>query len=291
MRLLLLGAAGQLGTDIRAAVAAGGAPGGGFTVIPFGRDRLDLADLEAIGPALDGAAFDAAVYCASIHKTDAVEDDATSAFRVNVHAADAVAAWCAAAGKPFVYYSTDYVFSGLDRDTPYTETDATSPINVYGASKAMAETLLLRHPTTTVLRVASLFGVAGASGKGGNFVETMIRVGRERGTLSVVDDQVMSPTATVDIADMTLKLLAAGAPAGIYHAVNSGRASWHEFAAEIIARAGIDAVVEPTTSAAYKTRALRPAFSVLDNAKISGVIGAPAPWQDALDRYLAARRG
>lgn len=286
-RLLIFGANGQLGSDLQAAAAASV---GAFTAIPFGRDRLDLGDLDAIRPALDAADFDVALYCASIHKTDAVEDDAAPAFRVNAHAADIAAAHCAERGRPFVYYSTDYVFSGLGRDTPYTENDPTSPINVYGASKAMAETLVLRYPTTAVLRVASLFGVAGASGKGGNFVETMIRLGRERGRLSVVADQVMTPTATADVADMTLRLLAAGAPAGIYHAVNSGEASWYEFATEIIARAGVDAAVEPTTSAAYATRAPRPAYSALDNSRIAAVVGRPAHWRDALARYMAARQ-
>ncbi|MDJ0933207.1 dTDP-4-dehydrorhamnose reductase [Breoghania sp.] len=286
-RLLTFGSAGQFGTDI-AAAAKGRAD---FTFLPFGRDRLDLSDTDAIRLALEREDFDVVLYCASVHKTDAVELDADPAFQVNVRAADAIAAWCAEAGKLFVYYSTDYVFSGIGRKTPYDELAAKDPVNVYGASKAMGETLVLRYPTTTVLRMASLFGTAGASGKGGNFVETMIRFGRERGKLSVVNDQVMSPTATADIVKMTLDLLAAEAPAGIYHVVNSGQASWYEFACEIIKLAGVDAVVEPTTSAAFKTVALRPAYSVLDTAKLSRIIGTPDHWRDALARYMAACKG
>src|SRR5690606_33610293 len=104
---------------------------------------------------------------------------------------------------------------------------------------------------TLIFRVASLFGVAGASGKGGNFVETMIRVGKEKGQLRVVADQVMSPTATADVAEMILKALAAKIPAGVYHAVNSGHASWFEFAKQIIERSGVNAKVEPIPASAY----------------------------------------
>ena len=130
-------------------------------------------------------------------------------------------------GAALTYVSTDYVFGGAERARPYGENDCPSPVNVYGASKAMGETLArLADAEVTVLRVASLFGVAGASGKGGNFVETMIRNGRDIGSLSVVDDITMSPTGTADVADMVLDLLEAAAPPGIYHAVNSGEATW-----------------------------------------------------------------
>lgn len=290
MKVLLTGPNGQLGGDLRRAHAAAGAP---FDLIPLGRDRLDVADPAAVAATLGGLAFDALINCASYHKTDEVEDNAATAFAVNTHGVAALAAACAAQGATFLHVSTDYVFGGdRVRRTPITENAAMAPVNVYGASKAMGETLArLANPDTLVLRVASLFGVDGASGKGGNFVETMIRVAREKGALRVVDDQIMSPTATADIAAAILGLLARDTDGGVYHVVNSGgEVSWCDFAREIVRAAGVAAVVEPCPSSDYPTRALRPGYSALDNGKLAATLGAPMPdWRDALARYLAGK--
>lgn len=288
MRVLLLGPNGQLGTDIRAAHAAAGEP---FDLVPLGRAALDVAQPDAIGPALEGQDFDLLVNCTSYHKTDEVEDNAGLAFAVNTHGVEALAKACAARGARFVHVSTDYVFGGdRTRATPLAEEDPTAPVNVYGASKAMGETLArLAHDDTVILRVASLFGVAGASGKGGNFVETMIRFGREKGALKVVADQVMSPTATADIAAAVMALIDRGSPAGTYHVAGSGQASWYDFAREIIRLAGVAAEVAPCGSEDFPTRAMRPRYSVLDNAKATDLIAPMPDWHDALARYLAAK--
>lgn len=288
MRVALLGPNGQLGHDIRLAHAQAGEP---FDLAPITRDRLDVANGEALQAALLDLEFDVLVNCTSYHKTDEVEDNAAVAFAVNTHAVAAMAKACDIKGSRLVHVSTDYVFGGdRTRSEPLREDDPTAPVNVYGASKAMGETLArLACEDVVVLRVASLFGVAGASGKGGNFVETMIRAGRERGALRVVDDQVMSPTATADIAQVVVRMCKEGCPAGLYHLVNAGAASWFEFASRIIERAGIEATVSPCSSDDYPTRAARPRYSVLDNSRISGVFGAMAPWEDALERYLRAK--
>lgn len=288
MKVLLLGPNGQLGHDIGAAHAAADAP---FDLIPLGRDRLDVAQPDAIAEVLGGADFDVLINCTSYHKTDEVEDNGTLAVAVNAHAPQAMAEVCARSGARFVHVSTDYVFGGDRTRTEALAEDApTAPVNVYGASKALGETLVRHaHEDTLILRVASLFGVAGASGKGGNFVETMIRLGRERGALSVVDDQVMSPTATADIARAVVAMVADRAPAGIYHVVNSGRASWFEFASEIMRMARIDATISPCGSDQFPTRAARPRFSVLDNQKLCDAVMPMPDWQDALGRYLAAK--
>lgn len=288
MRVVLLGPNGQLGHDIRRAHAQAGEP---FELVPVTRDQLDVADAEALEAALPDLDFDILVNCTSYHKTDEVEDNATLAFAVNAHAVTAMAKACDVKRARLVHVSTDYVFGGdRKRTAPLREDDPTAPVNVYGASKAMGETLArLACEDVVVLRVASLFGVAGASGKGGNFVETMIRAGRERGALRVVDDQVMSPTATADIARVVVRMCREGCPAGLYHLVNAGAASWFEFASRIIERAGVAATVSPCSSSDYPTRAARPRYSVLDNSRISDVFGAMAPWQDALDRYLRAK--
>ena len=288
MRVLLLGPNGQLGHDLRLEHRKSGEP---FGLQALGRDRLDLAEPEVVESVLEGMEFEALANCTGYHRTDEVEDNATDAFTVNAHAVQAMARVCARKGARFVHVSTDYVFGG-DRALrrPLREDDPTAPVNVYGASKAMGETLArLESDDVVVLRVASLFGVAGASGKGGNFVETMIRAGRDRGALRVVDDQTMSPTATEDVARVMVRMLRDGCPPGLYHVVNAGSATWFEFAREIVRRAGVAAEVAPCATSEYPVRAARPAYSVLDNAKVAAAFGALPPWQDALDRYLRAK--
>ena len=198
---------------------------------------------------------------------------------------------CAARGARMIQVSTDYVFGGdAARSTPLTEADPPAPVNVYGASKLLGETLAgLAGGDVTVFRVASTFGVRGASGKGGNFVETMIRMGRERGRLTVVADQVMSPTSTAWAAQAILDFLAAGGAAGVYHAVNGGAVSWFDFARAIVAKAGVPAEVLPCKAADWPAKAKRPAWSALDNARLAGVIGPIPGWEAALDGYLAAK--
>jgi dTDP-4-dehydrorhamnose reductase len=288
MRALLLGPNGQLGHDLRRAHERSG---GSVELTPISREQLDVASVPRIRDVLSEIDFDVLVNCTSYHKTDEVEDNAAQAFAINAHAVQAMANVCASKKARFIHVSTDYVFGGdMSRDRPLNESAPTAPVNIYGASKALGETLArLACEDTIVLRVASLFGVAGASGKGGNFVETMIRVGREKGALRVVDDQIMSPTSTADIADVVARMLTHGCDAGLYHVVNTGAVSWFEFAREIISRAGVNAEVTPCSSADYPTRAMRPRYSALDNGRVARAFAPMPPWQDALNRYLRAK--
>ena len=288
-RVLLLGPNGQLGHDVLCAHAKAGES---LELRPLARDRLDVAASGEVERVLDGLDFDVLVNATACNLVDGAEDEeALLAFSVNAHAVQAMARVCAAKRARLLHVSTDYVFGGdVGRDRPLREDDPAAPVNVYGASKAMGETLArLACEDVVILRVASLFGTAGAGGKGGNFVETVIRAGREKGALRVVDDQTMSPTATADVAPVLLRMLTNGCAPGLYHVVNGGSATWFGFAREIVRRAGIEAVVTPCTSEEYPTRAMRPRYSVLDNAKASAAFGGMAPWQEALDRYLRAR--
>ena len=288
MRVVLLGPNGQLGVDIRRCHEQLGEP---FELLALGRDRLDVVSPGVIERLFQDFDFDALINCTGYHKTDEVEDNADLAVAVNAHAVQRLAEVCDRRRARFVHVSTDYVFGGdSGRTDPLTEDDPVAPVNVYGASKALGETLAnLALDDLVIVRVASLFGVAGASGKGGNFVETMIRLGRETGALRVVDDQVMSPTATADVARVVLRILVEDCAPGLYHVVNDGAASWFDFAREIIARSRIDATVTPCSSKDYPTRAVRPRYSVLDNKKTSIAFGPLPPWQTALDDYLRAR--
>lgn len=286
MRLLVLGANGQLGGDLMDAAAAAGIAAEGAT-----RAEVDVTDRDALTAFLAAAAFDALVNTTSYHRTDEVEGDPARAMEVNAHAPAAMAEFCAGKGARLVHISTDYVFGGdTARTTPLTEADPPAPVNVYGLSKLYGETLAgLAGGDVTIFRVASLFGIRGASGKGGNFVETMIRMGRERGALKVVGDQVMSPTATAWIAGAILDFLAKDGPPGLYHCVNSGAVSWAGFARAIMEMAGVAAEVSPCTSADWPTPARRPAFSALDNARLAGVIGPIPGWEAVLADYLAMK--
>ena len=287
-RVVLLGPNGQLGHDIRRAHAESGEP---FDLVPLAHERLDVAARGAVERVLGGLDFDVLVNCAAYTAVDDAEDDDAAAFAVNAHAVQAMARVCAAKRARLVHVSTDYVFGGDPGPRrPLREDDPTAPVNVYGASKALGETLARGEcEDVVVVRVASLFGAAGAGGRGGNFVETMIRAGRENGTLRVVDDQSMSPTAAADVAPVLMRMATEGCVPGLYHVVNAGSATWFGFAREIVRRAGIEATVVPCATEEYPVRATRPRYSVLDHAKVTGAFGAMAPWQEALERYLRGK--
>ena len=289
-RVLLLGPDGQLGRDIRRAHAAAVGP---VDLVPVARDALDMAAPGAVERVLGGAAFDVVVNCAAYTAVDDAEDDAGRAFAVNAHAVGAMARACAAKGARLIHLSTDYVFGG----GPH----AAAPARGARADRAGQRLRRLqgdgRDPRpappesedVVILRVASLFGTAGAGGRGGNFVETMIRAGREGGSLRVVDDQTMSPTAAADVAAVVMRMLAQGCEPGLYHVVNAGTATWFDFAREIVRRAGVGADVAPCATGEYPTRAPRPRYSALDNTRVTAVFGAMPAWQDGLERYLRAR--
>lgn len=286
--VVLLGPHGQLGYDVRLEHARLGEP---FDLLCLPREALELASPGGIERVLGGLRFDALVNCAAYTGVDRAEDDATGAFAVNARAVQALARVCAAKPARFLHISTDYVFGGdATQQEPLREDDATAPLNVYGASKAMGEARAsLESDDVVILRAASLFGVAGSGGSGDNVVETMIRTARETGRLRVVNDRTMSPTATADVARVVLRMVKDGCAPGIYHVVNAGAATWFEFACEVFRRAGVTADVEPCAAEDYPARAPRPRYSVLDNTKVSASFGAMPAWQDALERYLRAR--
>ena len=288
LKALLLGSEGQLGHDVRRAHAQSRKA---VNLIPLARATLDLTAPGSVERVLGDLDFDILVNCAAFTGVDEAESNPTLAFAINAHAVQAMARVCAAKRARFLHVSTDYVFGAHDeRQRPFREHDPTAPVNVYGASKAMGETLArLESDHVVILRVASLFGVAGAGGRGDNFVETIIRAGSERGVLRVVDDQTMSPTAADDVARVVVRMLAHDCEPGLYHVVNTGSATWFDFAREIVRRAQVKATVTSCTTGEHPVRAARPRYSVLDNARASAAFGAMPAWQVALERYLRAK--
>lgn len=287
MKIAVLGAAGQLGRDLCPRLAKFG------EVAPLSRADLDLANPDTIAPAIYKLRPDVFVNCAAYNFVDKAEEleGARAASAVNAFGVAALARHCRDIGAKLVHFSTDYVFGhDLARVTPYTETDEPHPVSYYGACKADGETYALKDSNHLVIRTCGLYGVWGSGGKGGNFVETMLRLAGQGKPLKVVNDQRCTPSYTADVADATAQLLERGA-AGLFHVVNSGDCTWYEFAAEIFRQSGIAADLTPITSTEFGAPAKRPAYSVLSTAKLASVLGQPPRhWTDALAAYLVERR-
>ncbi len=248
-----------------------------FTAL--GRESLDVTDVEAVRGAV--ANHDVIINAAAYTKVDDAETNEDAAFAVNGTGALNLATAAAESHAHLVHISTDYVFDG-QATGPYPEDAPRNPISAYGRSKAAGERLALEaHPTGTfILRTAWLYGAGGP-----NFVSTMLRLATTRETVSVVNDQFGQPTWTRDVARQILTLVDSKAPAGVYHATNSGRASWFDFARAAFAQAGLDPdKVTATDSAQFQRPAPRPANSVLGHDKWAQVGLQPMrPWQNALD--------
>jgi len=230
---------------------------------------------------------DVLINTAAFHRVDDCETQLEPAFATNAFAVRNLAQLCKEHDALFVHFSTDYVFGGQAKRSPLTEEDPPAPLSVYGTSKLTGEYLaLLTWQRSLVIRTCGLYGVAGASGKGGNFVQTMLRLAREGTALRVVDDQECTPTATKDLAQKVARLIAQDV-SGIVHVTNAGSCTWYEFAKAIFAYAGIDADLSPTTSLEYITPAVRPPYSVLAHKRLAA-LGQDdlRPWQAALACYL-----
>jgi dTDP-4-dehydrorhamnose reductase len=289
MRIAVLGAAGQLGRDLCPRL-----PG---EVVPLTRAEIDLAAVASIPRTLDAVRPDVLINCAAYNWVDRAEAEPGVAFAVNALGVRQLAAQCAARGIRFVHFSTDYVF-GLDetRTTPLTEGNLPGPVSVYGLSKLAGEYFARTEcPEVLVIRTCGLYGVWGSGGKGGNFVETMLRLAATGQPIRVVNDQRCTPSYTVDVAEATMALIH-NAAQGIFHVTNAGSCTWYEFAAEIFRQAGLKPNLQPITSAEYGAAARRPRYSVLSNAKLAGYgqpalrpVPPPRPWPDALAAYLAER--
>ncbi len=283
--IVILGARGQLASDLGRLLEAQGAP-----LVPLAHSDLDIVNREAVAERLDQLRPWAVVNTAAFHRVEACEEDPQQAFLVNAIAVGHLAQVCHRLGALLVHISTDYVFDGA-KGSPYEEIDPPSPINVYGASKAAGEFLVRAQcPEHLIVRTSGLFGLRGSSVKGGNFVETMLRLGREKGEVHVVTDQVLSPTYTPDLAAKIWELMRAGAR-GTFHITNSGSCSWYQFACSIFQLAGLQVKVHPVTSEFFPNKARRPSFSVLENARLRREgYGLLRPWQEALASYLEERR-
>lgn len=278
MRIVVIGSNGQLGTDLVKTLEKG------HEVIGLSHKDIEVADYDSC-LILKQHQPDVIINTAAFHKTDQCEDEPLKAFSVNALGARNVMLMSKEMNVTVVFISTDYVFDGT-KNEPYTEDDTPCPINTYGISKLAAEYFTRQIPNYYIVRIASAFGMAEASGKGGNFVETMIKKAKNNEAISVVDDMWMSPTYTKDAASTLKRILEFQLPSGTYHATNRGYCSWYKFAEQIFQFTGLSPELKPIKTEQLTVKAKRPRFSALRSVKLPRD-GIEVPtWQDALREYL-----
>jgi dTDP-4-dehydrorhamnose reductase len=285
MQIAVIGPNGQVGSEIvRAAHAAG------IATLELRHDACEVTDAASIARAFEPLRpGDVVVNTAAFHRTDDCEDMADRALSLNALGSYRVGAAARERGAVAVYISTDFVFDGRKR-TPYVESDVPNPINVYGASKATGEMLLRAvNPAHYVARISAVFGPAGSSGKGGNFVETMVAKARAGMSPDVVDDIVTSPTSAADAAALLVALVRARASYGIYHLANAGQCSWFEFTQSIFELVGARGRPVPVSAATQSGRARRPAYSALASEMLEKHSLRARHWREALRDYLTGK--
>ena len=281
MKILLTGCGGQLGRELTRQLKQQGTPFAGYDIPEF-----DITDKAAMAAIIDRENPDVVINCGAMTNVDGCETQEAAATAINGEGPGKLAELCAERDIVLVHVSTDYVFDGKGISEngevrPYTEADPIDPQTVYGKSKALGEKLVKENAKKYfIVRTAWLYG------DGHNFVKTMLKLSENHDKLTVVADQVGSPTSTVDLARAILALIETDAY-GIYHGTCEGMCSWYDFACEIFKLKGIDIDVAPVTSEEYPSKTPRPKYSVLENAGLNALgLNVFRPWRDALVDYL-----
>lgn len=276
MKVFVTGVKGQLGFDVMNELKKRGHEAVGVDI-----EEMDITDEESVNRVIKAAAPDAVIHCAAYTAVDAAEDNEELCRKVNAAGTRYIAAVCRELDIKMMYISTDYVFNGQGT-RPWEPDDKREPLNVYGQTKyegelAIEETL----EKYFTVRIAWVFGVNGK-----NFIKTMLNLGKTRDKLTVVADQIGSPTYTYDLARLLVDMIETE-KYGRYHATNEGLCSWYEFACEIFKQAGMNVTVEPVSSDQFPVKAKRPMNSRISKDKLdeNGFVRLPS-WQDALERYL-----
>lgn len=283
LRILLFGATGQVGTE-----AVRRAAGQGIDLVAMDRNAAEFSQPGLLAEIIASTPCDGVINAAAYTAVDAAETDTALAHQVNAVGPGEIAEACHIKSVPLVHLSTDYVFSGAAQ-TPYTETDTCGPVGAYGQSKYDGEAAVLRvGGTAAILRLSWVF-----SAHGTNFVKTMLRIGADRGSVEVVNDQIGKPTPASSIADAAFAVIKAlqhdPSLSGVYHFAGDRAVSWADFAAEIFSAAHLDVSVTPIATSEYPTPAKRPAWSVMDTRKFEHTFNMAAPsWHAALEHVVPA---
>ena len=276
MNILLTGATGQLGSDLKQELQRRN-----HTVYGFGSRDLDITDAQAVSESIHRLCPDAVMHCAAYTAVDMAEEERELCERINRQGTENIARVCGEMNCKMLYISTDYVFSG-GGVRPWEPDDAAAPLNFYGLTKYRGEEAVRRSvPKHFIVRTSWVFGVHGK-----NFVKTMLRLSKEREQLTVVNDQIGSPTYTRDLSVLLADMIGSE-KYGTYHAANEGYCSWYDFASAIIQKSGRKTKVLPVSSDAYPRKAVRPLNSRMCKEKLveNGFSKLP-DWEDALNRFL-----
>jgi dTDP-4-dehydrorhamnose reductase len=278
MKIVVIGSTGQLGTDLVKTLGAA------HDVIGLTHNDIEVADYDSC-LILKKHKPDIVINTAAFHKTDQCEDEPMKTFSVNALGARNLTIITKEMDATAVLISTDYVFDGSKKEV-YTEDDVPAPVNTYGISKLAAEYFTRQNPKHYIIRLASVFGKAGARGKGGNFVETMITKAKNKDPITVVDDMWMSPTYTKDASSILKEITEKQLPYGIYHATNKGFCSWYQFAEQIFQFTALTPNLKPIKTEQLNMKAERPRFSALKSMKLPQYGIEMRTWQEALREYL-----
>lgn len=288
MKILITGSKGQLGNELKDIISKGYSEIGKVSeciknsqVFDFDVDNLDITDLKSVKNVLNTIKPDVVINCAAATNVDGCESDEDFSFKVNSLGPRNLAIVCEEIGARLVQVSTDYVFSGVG-EKPLTEYDLTAPYSVYGKTKLLGENYVREFCSKYyIVRTAWLYGYVGH-----NFVYTMRRLGKEKDSINVVNDQIGNPTHANDLAYHILKLIETD-EYGVYHCTGKGECSWYDFAKMIIELSNEECIVNPCTSEEYKTPAKRPEYSSLDNMMLRNTVGDEMRnWQDAIKSFI-----
>jgi dTDP-4-dehydrorhamnose reductase len=282
MKIAIIGSIGQLGADLMKVLQHE------HEVVGLTHQDIEVTDYNNC-LILKEHHPDVIINTAAFHKTDQCEEEPLKTFSVNAIGARNIATISKEIKATNIFISTDYVFNG-SKNEPYVEGDTPNPINTYGISKLAGELYTKQNPKHYIIRLASLFGVAGASGKGGNFVETMITKAKKNEPIHVVDDMWMSPTYTKDVATTIKKIIELNLPFGTYHATNQGYCTWFQFAKEIFKLTGLIPTLTPIKTHQLQLKAKRPKFSALKSIKLPKYGIQMKQWKQALHDYLVEKR-
>jgi dTDP-4-dehydrorhamnose reductase len=285
MKIAVIGANGQLGSDLVAAFTRNGDAVHGLT-----HAGIEISDLHSVSQALGEIRPEVIVNTAAMHHVENCEREPEKAFAVNALGPRNVAIVARDLGAVLMHVSTDYVFDGSKR-SPYVEDDNPLPLNAYGITKLAGEHYV--RATTAehfVIRTSGLYGESPCRAKGGlNFIELMLKLAKERGEVRVVDSEVVTPTSTAELAQQMVQLSRSDYY-GLYHATAEGSCSWHEFAREIFALTDTPVRLKIAAPGEFPTKVARPTYSVLENRALkSRGLNSFKPWQDALRKYLGNR--
>ena len=292
MKILLIGAKGQLGSQIMHIIKNGKSELGSIPaevlnaeIIETDVDTLDITNLQMVKESVKTNMPDVVINCAAFTNVDGCESNKDLAFKVNSLGARNIAIACEEIGSKLIHVSTDYVFSGVG-ETPLKESDLVAPVSVYGKTKLLGEEFVRDFSSKYyIVRTSWLYGYVGH-----NFVYTMMKLGKDRDSLSVVNDQLGNPTHANDLAYHILKLIETE-EYGVYHCTGKGECSWYDFASEIMKLSGRNCTVNPCTSSEYKAMypnsADRPAYSSLDNMMLRCTVGDEMrDWKDAIKTFM-----